>query len=195
MTELYFVRHCEPNFSNHDDLTRELTDKGKTDCALVTEFLKDKNIAHVISSPYKRAIDTVKPFADTMGLEVETEEDFRERRVDSCWIEDFNSFSKNQWEDFNYKLTDGECLGEVQQRNIRALYAVLGKYNNKNIAVGSHGTALSTVINYFLPSFGYEDFAKIKSLMPWIVIFRFEDEECISIESYDLFSNERRKLL
>lgn len=28
MTNVYFVRHAQPNYENHDDLTRELTEKG-----------------------------------------------------------------------------------------------------------------------------------------------------------------------
>ena len=28
MTNIYFVRHAQPNYENHDDLTRELTEKG-----------------------------------------------------------------------------------------------------------------------------------------------------------------------
>ncbi|WP_277935306.1 histidine phosphatase family protein [Parablautia muri] len=44
MTTIYFVRHAAPNFHNHDDLTRELTDKGLKDRRCVTEFLWDKGI-------------------------------------------------------------------------------------------------------------------------------------------------------
>ena len=41
MTNVYFVRHAQPNYENHDDLTRELTEKGLQDRKLVTEFLRD----------------------------------------------------------------------------------------------------------------------------------------------------------
>lgn len=77
----------------------------------------------------------------------------------------------------------------MQERNISALKEVLKKYEGKNVAIGSHGTALSTVINYYDPSFGYEQFQKIKGLMPWIVRFRFEVEKLIDIKAYDLFQN------
>ncbi|MBQ2271098.1 MAG: histidine phosphatase family protein, partial [Firmicutes bacterium] len=49
--KVYFVRHAEPNYDNHDDLTRELTEQGRKDALLVTEFLKDKEIGAVWSSP------------------------------------------------------------------------------------------------------------------------------------------------
>ena len=187
MTRIYFVRHAEPNYSNHNDIFRELSPRGMVDRELVTDFLADKHIDIVISSPFKRAIDTIVPFAEEKGLEIEIIEDFRERKVDSCWIEDFSEFSRKQWEDFEYKLTDGECLHEVQKRNISALKSVLERYSGKNIVVGSHGTALSTVINYYDSSFGYDDFENIRKRMPWIVEFDFDDNKrCVGINRYDL---------
>lgn len=188
MTIVYFVRHAEPDFSNHNDLSRALTDKGKRDTALVNTYLEDKHIELVLSSPFLRAIETVEGFANTQSMKVTIVEDFRERKVDSCWIEDFIGFTIKQWEDFDYKLSDGECLKEVQLRNIAALENVLKEHKNKNIVVGSHGTALSTILNYYDNSFGYNDFNNIKSLMPWIVKFIFDDNQCcIEIEKINVF--------
>lgn len=188
MTTVYFVRHAEPNYNNHDDALRELSAKGLKDRKLVTAFLADKGIEVALSSPYKRAIDTIRDFTDSFGLPIEIIDEFRERKVDSEWIEDFASFSQRQWNDFSYKLSDGECLQEVQDRNVSALKSVLGKYPGKNIVIGSHGTALSTIINYYDNAFGYEDFAKIKSKMPWIVEFEFdENAKLLAIRKHDLF--------
>lgn len=187
MTTVYFVRHAQPNYENHDDMLRELTPKGMEDRKLVTKFLEDKKVDLVLSSPYKRAADTVRDFADTNGLKIGIVEDFRERRIDSVWIEDFNSFCKKQWDDFSYKLSDGESLAEVQERNIAALNKVLEEHNGKTIVVGSHGTALSTIVNYYDSSFGYAEFEKIRGLMPWVVEFRFEGTECVEIKQYNLF--------
>lgn len=187
MTKVYFVRHAEPNYDNHDDSLRELSPKGMEDRKLVTAFLSDKEIDVVLSSPFKRAVDTVADFAEKNNIPIKTIDDFRERKVDSCWIDDFAEFSRKQWTDFSYKLSDGECLKEVQDRNIAALNAVLEKYNGKNIVIGSHGTALSTIINYYDNSFGYEDFEKIRFIMPWIVEFAFDaDKKCVEIKKYNL---------
>lgn len=188
MTTVYFIRHAEPNYSNHNDELRELTAKGLEDRKLVTAFLKNKNIHVILSSPYKRAFDTVCDFANECGYSIKTVYDFRERKVDSVWIEDFTAFCKMQWEDFNYKFSDGETLGDVQKRNITALKSVLNQYKEKNIAIGSHGTAMSTIINYYDNSFGYLNFEKIKSLMPWIVKFTFKKFDFQSIEIFDVFT-------
>jgi len=187
LTTVYFVRHAQPNYENHDDMLRELTAKGLEDRKLVTKFLADKNVDVVLSSPFHRSIDTIRHFANSKGLEITIIEDFRERRIDSVWIEDFNGFCKKQWEDFTYKLSDGESLSEVQERNISALNQVLNDYAGKIIVVGSHGTALSTIVNYYDNSFGYAEFEKIRGLMPWVVEFTFDGQKCVGINQYNLF--------
>lgn len=188
MTNVYFIRHAQPNYDNHDDMSRELSEKGLKDRALVTEFLQDKQIDAVLSSPFKRAVDTVGEFAEQQSFKVEIIEDFRERRIADCWVEDFRGFCKKQWEDFDYKMSDGECLREVQARNIEALKEALKKYAGKNVVVGSHGTALSTIINYYDNSFGHAQFEEIRGLMPWIVQFCFDGEECVQIRKYNVFT-------
>ena len=185
MTTIYFVRHAEPNYDNHDDLTRELTTKGLEDAKKVTGFLKDKGIQVAYSSPYKRAIDTIQDFTKAAGLKIHLEPDFRERAVGD-WVENFKEYSMHQWSDFEYKLHGGECLREVQERNIHALQGVLKDNAGKTLVIGTHGTALSTIINYYHPEFGYEDFLRIKDVMPWIVQITFEEGICKSIKELDI---------
>lgn len=188
LTHIYFVRHAEPNYKNHDDPTRELTEKGMRDRIRVTAFLSDKHVDAVLSSPYKRAVDTVAHFAQAQNLPIVLMNDFRERRVDGGWIEDFDAFTNRQWADFDYKLSDGETLREVQGRNVAALRNVLEDYAGKTVIIGSHGTALSAVVNYYQPKFGLADYKRIISLMPWVVHFTFSGQECIGIEEHNLFT-------
>lgn len=186
MTTVYFVRHAEPNYENHEDALRELTPKGMEDRKLVTDFLKEKGVNAVLSSPYKRAVQTVEHFAQVNGFAIMKIPDFRERKVESGWIEDFDGFCRKQWEDFDHKLSDGESLREVQERNISALQTVLAEYQDQTVVIGSHGTALSTIINYYAPAFDYECFRRIKKRMPWVVMFHFEGLRCVEIRECDL---------
>ncbi|MCL2060438.1 MAG: histidine phosphatase family protein, partial [Oscillospiraceae bacterium] len=86
MTTVYFIRHAESDIAHRDGRTRPLTDKGLAERGLVAEFLNDKDIGAVLSSPFKRSVDTVSPFATSAGLEIETDEGFRERASDSDWL-------------------------------------------------------------------------------------------------------------
>jgi len=190
MTTVYFIRHAEADNTNHDGRNRPLTEKGLTDRKLVTEFLQDKNIDAVLSSPFKRAVDTLADFAMKNGFEIELVEDFRERKSDSDWLRDmdFFPFIERQWTDFSYSLSDGECLAVVQERNIAALNEVLAKYKDKNIAIGTHGTALSTIINYYDRTYGFDDFMAMVNIMPWAVRMDFDANGCVGMEKIDLFN-------
>ena len=186
MTKVYFIRHAQSDWNTKDDRTRPLTEKGSRDCALVTAFLRDKNIDVVLSSPYKRTIDTISEFADSINLPIQHIEDFRERNTGG-WVDDFNAFAEKQWVDFSYKQTGGESLAEVQQRNIAALCNVLAQHKDKNIVIGTHGTALSTIINYYDKSYGYNDFLAMVDIMPWVVVMYFDGDTYTGLEKVDLF--------
>jgi 2,3-bisphosphoglycerate-dependent phosphoglycerate mutase len=191
MTIVYFIRHAQSDNSVRDGRIRPLTEKGMNDRALVTVFLQQKSVDAVFSSPFKRAADTIADFAEKNGFCIETIEDFRERKSDSNMgtnnIE-FTSFMERQWIDFSYTFSDGECLAEVQDRNIVALNKILTKYKDKCIVIGTHGTALSTIINYYDQTYGFEDFMSMVNILPWVVKMSFDENICIEIEKIDLFA-------
>ena len=186
ITKVYFVRHAKPNFQIQEDLIRPLTEEGIRDSRKITEFLKDKNITRIFSSPYKRAMDTIKDFAQNLNLNIEIIENFRERKIDNVWIEDFEGFCQKQWEDFDYKLSEGESLREVQNRNIKALQNILKEHENQNIVIGTHGAALSTILNHYNDKFEYSEFQRIKNYMPFIVCVDFLGQEVIKVEEFNL---------
>lgn len=189
MRDIYFVRHAESDMTVHDDFSRPLTSKGKRDSSLVTNYLKNKGIKYIFSSPCARAVDTVSHLADELSIPVKSIDNFKERYITDGWIENFGSFSQKQWHDFDYKLPDGESLNDVQQRNIKALKDLLVNYPTENIVVGSHGTALCTILNYFYPSYSFEDFNRMKDIMPWIVKFTFEGNALLKTEAINVIKN------
>ena len=103
-------------------------------------------------------------------------------------IDNFTDYAKQQWADFDYKLAGGESLNEVQSRNMEALHELLAAYPDKTIVAGTHGTALSTIINHYDKTFTYDNFAHIANLMPWIVHFAFDKTQCLYIKAIDLFA-------
>ncbi|MFV0551327.1 MAG: histidine phosphatase family protein [Anaerorhabdus sp.] len=194
VTTIYFVRHATSDHTNRDERTRGLTEKGLQDCKLVTEYLNDKDIDFLFSSPYHRSVLTIQDFANKSNLDIQCIEDFRERKVDSGWIENFEEFARKQWSNFTYKLNDGEPLCEVQKRNIHTLQKLLIDYKDKTFVIGTHGTALSTIINYYQSTFQFDDFWNIVDVMPWIVKMTFDNEICLSIESINLFTHKNDTL-
>ena len=190
MTNIYFIRHAESDTSVRDGRIRPLTERGFESRKTISGFLEDKNIDVVFSSPFKRAVDTIGGFAEENGFEIKIVEDFREQRSSSDMRRDnpdFRSFLKRQWEDFNYTFSDGECLAGVQQRNITALNGVLTEYKDRNIVIGTHGTALSTIINYYDRTCGFEDFSEMENKLPWAVKMVFDGLDCAEISKIDLY--------
>jgi len=190
MTTVYFIRHAESDSSVYDSKTRPLTEKGMKDLALVTAFLQDKNIDVVLSSPFKRAVDTIAGFAEGKGLQIGLIEDFKEHDTisDNYPSSDFFTFISKYWTDFHYRVPGDESLFELQKRNIAALDNVLVEYRNKTIAIGTHGMALSTIINYYDPTYEFENFLDMVKLKPWVVRMDFNDDGCVGMEKIDLFN-------
>jgi len=196
MTTIYFVRHAQPERgadSPYTDATYPLTAKGMADRNLVTAFLQDKNIDVVLSSPFKRAVDTVGQFAEQKGLQIEIIDDFRERAITDKWlpIEDFKVFARRQWDDVDYKLPQGESFVEVYDRNLAALENVLEKYHGKNIVVGAHGMALSTLLRHFDAGYGYDEHMYMP--MPYVAKLVFDQlGVCYAGMKVDLFDPHKK---
>lgn len=182
MTSVYFVRHAQPDITVHDDRTRPLTAEGLRDSITVADLLQGRNIDLLMSSPYKRSMDTIGELSKRLGLEIHTDENFRERNAGGWHGDNFLEFIKNQWADFDYRIMDGENLHEVQTRNISALKKLLSENEDRNIVLATHGTALSTILNYYYPEYDYSCFMKIIDFMPFIIRVDFENDRAVNAQ-------------
>ncbi|MBQ9078243.1 MAG: histidine phosphatase family protein [Ruminococcus sp.] len=180
MTKIYLVRHAKPDFKWSDDLTRPLTADGISDSHKVSEALAQIHLDYAISSPYFRSIKTIEECALSHNLSIDTDIRLRERKSGHGG-NNMEMFRK-RWTDFNYHEDGGESLISVQERNINALKYVLNNHKNESILIGTHGTALSTILNYYDNSFGCDDFLRIINFMPYIIRLDFEGYSCIRKE-------------
>lgn len=177
MTKIYFVRHAQPEHSWEDDSKRPLTEEGEKDSAIVLEFLKDKNIDVLYCSPYKRSLDTIRGTAAFFGKEIITDIRLREREKGQG-SNNYGMFQK-RWADHDYHEEGGESISMVQTRNMAALNQILSDNSDRNIVVGTHGTALSTILNYYDKNFGCEDFLRIIDWMPYIIELDFKGNQLV----------------
>ncbi|MCR5005970.1 MAG: histidine phosphatase family protein [Clostridiales bacterium] len=174
-TTVIFVRHAQA-VQNEDDRNRPLTEAGLKDAGIVLETLRGRDIHVFASSPYQRSLQTILETSRYFDLPIFTDERFRERKVGT----DEPSMLKNRWADFSFAEKDGECLQHVQDRNIAALQALLHEHAGKTIVVGTHGTALSTILHYYDPTFDVNGFLRIVDWMPYIVELVFEGDRLVS---------------
>ena len=116
MTSVFFVRHAKPDMTVKNDRNRPLTESGIASTSFVSDVLSDKGIDIVISSPYKRSLDTIKPFADSIGKPILTDERFRERGGGMPG----NGLRKHpeRWKSEDWKEEWGESITDVRKRNV-----------------------------------------------------------------------------
>lgn len=183
MTKVYFVRHAEPVHVHADDRTRPLTEEGLSDRKIVLDTLKDKAIDVFYCSPYLRSLATIEQAAAFFEKEIHMDERLREREKGNEGNSSGNVL-KMRWADFSYHEEGGESIGMVQERNVAALREILVANEGKNIVIGTHGTALSSVLNYYNPNFNCDDFLRIVDWMPYIIELDFEGENCVGMTEH-----------
>ncbi len=154
MKTIYFMRHSETlkpmNINNSDTLQSQnekwpLTINGEILAKEKSKHIELNNFDIVISSNYVRAISTAKYFTKDKIL---IDENFGERKfgIDN-WDELPKNFGKRQFDDFNYKLPNGESINEVIKREYDSLINILNNYYDKKILIVGHSTAIASLFS------------------------------------------------
>lgn len=156
MTTIYLIRHSKI-FKVNNELNRDnLQIKNeKYSLSIEGELLAQNKMSNPIfnnidvlySSNYVRAIQTAKYLAEKLNLEINIISDLGERKFGvSSWDELPEKFERKQFLDENYKIGDGESQNEVRVRMLSAITKMLDENKDKNIAIVSHGTAISYLL-------------------------------------------------
>ncbi len=177
MTKVFFVRHAQPECSWRETRTRPLTEEGKKDSAMVLEFFKDRTVDVFYCSPYRRSIDTIASTAAFFEKEIIIGEHLREREGGSNGHKP--GMYQKRWANHDYHEDGGESIAMVQKRSIEVLHKILLENPEKEIVVGTHGTALSSILNFYDNNFGCADFLRILNWMPYIIELDFEGNKLI----------------
>ena len=188
MVKIYFVRHCEAEGN------RAKIFQGTTDCdisetgAAQLEFLKrrfrDIHIDKAYSSPLVRARKTALAVVASRGIEVITDEDFREidggiiegqkfakffsehPELERIWIEEIQNFAPE----------GGESMRQVYERAKNAIHKVASNPENKGktLLIASHGAVTKCLLCYLL----YGDIERLGDV-PWA------SNTAVSLINYD----------
>lgn len=181
MTTIYFVRHALPDRSDPDNRNRALLPDGREDARIVAETLKGRKIDAVLCSPYRRSLETVRETAELFGMTIRTDERLRERRT-GIPAEGLARHPE-RWKSPVWEESWGESPADVRTRYLDWLGDALAEYRGKSIVVGSHGTALSILMNAILPdAFGYDFFLRTMRWMPYILRVDFDGDRPVGHE-------------
>lgn len=164
-TVVYLLRQAETMPQEDvDNVDWELSEEGKLQARDLAFKLNDCDISVIYSSPFKRAISTVKPLAEKLGLPILLEDGFRELIATKEYLSpvDFQTLTEKMWKDLTYAENGAESLRECQLRFMQSMNKVAKEHAGKNILICTHGTPLGAMLKVMDKSFGYDDWTKIK---------------------------------
>ena len=149
MTRLILVRHAQ---SAPDPSLPEgefpLSEIGRRQAADLAPVLAELGVDALASSPYIRAVDTLRPYAAATGLPIAVDEDLRERALGK-WLDDVAQVEAavaRMHADLDFRLEGGETGHACLARFEVALARMVESHPGRTIAVASHGGVLSHLL-------------------------------------------------
>ncbi|MBH0172124.1 histidine phosphatase family protein [Fictibacillus sp. 23RED33] len=147
------IRHCK---AEGQESNAPLTAEGEQQAKELAVFLEGQDFDCVISSPFKRAIDTIKPYAELNNRTIKVDERLAERILS---IEDDPNWRDNlerTYKEEHLKFPGGESTFEAKQRITSLIYDLQAK-SYKSVLIVTHGNLLSLMINLYDSSFGFKE--------------------------------------
>lgn len=171
MKNVYVVRHCKAEGQASD---AQLTAIGAEQAEKLAEFLSDKDINFIISSPYERAYRTIKPLSDKIGVEIALDERLTERVLSEKNHPDWRDMLRKTYDNLDICYEGGESSKTAMSRAISVVLEVLNS-ENKNIVLVSHGNLISLLLKHFDERIGYKEWESLSN--PDVFHLTFSAEE------------------
>lgn len=157
MTTVYLIRHSKTLDVNNDlsTDTLQIQNEKKVLSQEGENLAKNKfnnsifnDIEVIFVSNYVRTIETAKYISENNNIKINTLDELGERKFGiNSWNEKPKDFERRQFLDENYKIGDGESKKEVEERMYACILKILKENQNKKIAIVSHATAISYLLN------------------------------------------------
>ncbi|TYQ13310.1 UNVERIFIED_CONTAM: putative phosphoglycerate mutase [Acetivibrio alkalicellulosi] len=161
-TKLIFVRHAEAegNLKRifHGWTDGDITEKGHVQAKLVAERLKDFQIDLLYSSSMKRTISTAKYISDIKNIPIIRTDKLKEinggdwegknwDQLPHLWPEEYGTWENSP---HKHRMPNGETMEDFQKRLIGEIDYIIGNNKGRNICIVTHGTAIRSLMCYFL---------------------------------------------
>lgn len=175
-TDVVLVRHAlsiPPAADGPDELTRPLAGGGLQQALELVETLTRLQPVAVWSSPYRRAIQTVEPTAQALGLPVRTRWELREWDDGLPYTDDWEPHYAQSWADPSYSRPEGESLNQLTVRAVDAVRALAHENRGRLVLAAGHGTFISRALSGFGMPADWTSWQRMP--MPAIYRLRFAD--------------------
>ncbi|WP_048600773.1 histidine phosphatase family protein [Rubeoparvulum massiliense] len=153
MNNIYLVRHCKADGQAADV---PLTELGVQQANQLAQFLASKQIDSIISSPYTRAYQSIKPLADQLLLEVAFDDRLVERVLSDKNQPNWLEMLRRTYDDVDLFYEGGESSKEAMRRGVDVIMEVL-EQPLKNTVIVSHGNLISLLLMHFDERFGFAE--------------------------------------
>jgi 2,3-bisphosphoglycerate-dependent phosphoglycerate mutase len=159
MTKLFLIRHCQ---AEGQESEAQLTTEGLAQAEKLALFLQQYKINRIISSPFKRTLQTITPYANKQNLEIEVDERLKERILSSEHLTDWFEKLKQSFEEEDLKFTGGESSKEATERIVSFIEDIRNEQTN-HIAIVTHGNLSALLLNYLSQDFGFNEWLSLSN--------------------------------
>ncbi|MRG86142.1 histidine phosphatase family protein [Salinibacillus xinjiangensis] len=151
--QIYLIRHCE---AEGQPAESPLTSNGHKQAEMLADFFSNLSVDQIISSPYLRAKESVRPLADKKGLSLKVDERLHERILSTKNLPYWLPKLKETFVDLDLAFEGGESSRVATSRAIQVIEETLTEKYNSTLIV-THGNLLSLILKHFDSSFGFKE--------------------------------------
>lgn len=153
------IRHCEAEGQQPE---AALTEKGYKQAVELSTFFSGKQIERIITSPFKRAIESIQPLANSLNIEIEQDNRLSERILSEKNLPDWSEKLHRTFLDHDLKFEGGESSLDAMKRIVELVEEIL-KDKSDQIVIVTHGNLMSLLLNYFNTNFGFNDWKNLSN--------------------------------
>lgn len=168
---IYLIRHCQAVGQPPES---QLTAEGIKQAEKLADFLSSIKVDRIFSSPFLRAVETIKPFAQKITIEIETDERLAERVLSANSMPDWFEKLKMTFSDMDLRYEGGESSKEAMDRIVQVVNEMIGSQAQSSVIV-THGNIMSLLLNFYNKSFGFDEWQQLSN--PDVFIMRFKNNE------------------
>ncbi|MEW4220677.1 histidine phosphatase family protein [Rossellomorea marisflavi] len=148
---IYLVRHCKAEGQAPD---ARLTREGKEQADRVTAFFKGISVDAILTSPYLRAVDTVRGLAEDHGIPLEEETRLSERVLAGQDQPEWLSMLERTFTDLELSYPGGESSRQAMERGMEVIDDVLQRQHPVTV-MATHGNLMALLLKRFDDTFGF----------------------------------------
>ncbi|KIL51412.1 hypothetical protein KP77_09240 [Jeotgalibacillus alimentarius] len=158
MSKVYLIRHCQ---AEGQEPGAPLTEEGGNQAASLMRFFKEMEVRRIIASPFKRAVDSIQPLAESKGLDIQIHPHLSERVLSADILPDWLEKLEQSFSDTELVFEGGESARAAEERLSEVVEAESKKKGTTLIV--THGGILSHFLSKYDAGFGFGGWQRLSN--------------------------------